>query len=292
MKLSVRHTLIPLLTAMIWGTAFAMQSICSEHLSPFTINAFRNIIASLILALFCVLTKRRPENRRKLLAGGLICGTALFLASNLQQFGISETSAGKAGFITAMYIVLVPLMGSFLGKKVGWKVWVAVGISVVGMYYLCITGDFSLARGDLFLLLCAAAFTMQILSLDHYANIVDNIALTSAEFFVAGVLSLLGALVFHEHAVLADFQACIGPLLYITVLSSCVAYTLQTVAQKGGNPTVVALIFSMEAVFAVIAGVVLLGERMTSREWLGCLLMTVAIVLAQLPDKKFIKTSA
>lgn len=291
MKDFTRHTLCPLLAAFIWGTAFSAQSICAEHLQTFTINAARNFIAAAVLLAFCLITHRRPGSVRLLITGGLCCGLSLFVAANLQQYGISVSTAGKAGFITALYIVIIPLLGIVLHKPVSVKVWLAVAAAVAGMYFLCITDGLILGRGDISLILCAFMFAVQMLFVDHYAPLIDNVLLSGTQFLVVGVLSLASAFIFGEKAAPGDFAACIRPLLYVALFSSCIAYTLQIVGQKGGNPTVVALILSLESVFALLGGVVLLGETMTAREWSGCALMAAAIVLAQLPDKKTTKTA-
>lgn len=285
MKDFTRHTLCPLLAAFIWGTAFSAQSMCGEHLQTFTINAARSLIAAFVLIMFCLMTKRNPGNIKKLAIGGVSCGTALYTAVNLQQYGITVSGAGKAGFITALYIVIIPALGLLLNKRVGLKIWLAVGIAVAGMYFLCISDGFTIGVGDISLLLCAFMFAVQMLFVDHYANLVDNIALSAVQFLVVGALSAISAIVLKERAAFLDFKACIWPLLYVALFSSCIAYTLQIIGQKGGNPAIVALLLSLESVFALLGGVVLLHETLTDREWLGCALMAAAITLTQLPDK-------
>lgn len=282
----IRHNLLPLLAALIWGMAFSAQSVCAAYVGPFTLNAIRGGIAFVLLLLLCLVRKKRDIGaRRDLILGGLICGLALFLASNVQQLGISGTSAGKAGFITALYIVIVPVAGIFFHKKVGGRVWLAVAVAVAGMYCLCITEQFTISAGDFYVLICAFLFAVQIMAVDHFVQKVDGIALSCAQFLVVAVLSSVG-MAATEAPSWAGIAACIWPLLYIAVFSSCVAYTLQIVAQKGANPTVVSLLLSLESVFAAVGGAVLLHERLTGRELLGCGLMMVAIVLAELPDRK------
>jgi len=286
MNHTVRHTVCPLLAAMIWGLAFSAQSVCAEFIEPFTLNAARGWIAFLLLFLFCVLRKNKSLGSwRDLILGSLSCGTALFLASNMQQFGIGETSAGKAGFITALYIVIVPVAGIFFRKKVPGKVWAAVAAAVAGMYFLCMTEQFTVAIGDLFVLACSFMYAIQILCIDHFVQKVDGIALSCGQFLVTAVLSTV-VMAATETPTAAGLAACIWPLLYVAVFSSCVAYTLQIIAQKGANPAIVSLLLSMESVFAVLGGALLLGERLSGRELFGCLLMTVAIVLAELPERK------
>lgn len=281
----IRHTLCPILTALIWGTAFVSQSILSDYLPAFAINAARSLLAAVVLITGCVIFKVKAGEKKDVILGGLVCGTTLFLALNLQQFGIGETSAGKSGFVTALYIVLVPIVGSFFHKKTSARVWIAVVIAVVGLYFLCVSEAFSITVGDISLLLCALMFTFQILGVDHFSTKVHSVVLSAAQFLVTGVFSLIASLLL-ESVQAKDFVPCIGQLLYIALFSNCIAYTLQIVAQKGGNPTVVSLLLSLESVFAVLGGMVILGERMTGRELAGCALMAVAVVIAQLPEKR------
>lgn len=285
MEKTFRHTICPIVAAIIWGTAFSAQSIASQYLGTFSLNAFRSLLAALLLFLFIAIRKQPAKNPKKLWTGGIACGIALFLACVTQQYGISHSTAGKSGFVTALYIVLVPLFSLFLHKKPGKRIWFSVAIAVLGLYFLCVTENFTLGPGDLGLLSCAILFSIQILFVDRFSPDLDEISLTAAEFLVCGVLSLVCALLF-EPQHLENYQACLGSLIYITVLSSCVGYTLQIVAQKGGNPSVVSLLMSLESVFAVIGGALLLHERLTNREYLGCFLMAIAVVLAQIPEKK------
>lgn len=288
MKGFVRHTILPILAALIWGTAFSAQSVCSRYLPAFAINAFRGLLSFAVLAIACAALHIKIENMKTTVKASVLCGMALFLASNAQQFGISETSAGKAGFITALYIVLVPLFGTlFCGKKISAKIWTAVAAAVVGLYFLCVKEEFALCPADASLLFCAVLFAVQILCVDNYSEKVHPVILSAGQFLVNGILSLICSLVL-ESAQLeaASFLSCIWQLLYVALMSSCVAYTLQIIAQKGGNATVVTLLLSLESVFALLGGFVLLGEKLTGREMLGCVIMTAAILLAQIPDRK------
>ncbi|MBQ2061667.1 MAG: DMT family transporter [Oscillospiraceae bacterium] len=291
----VRQVVFPLLAAFIWGTAFVAQDMCADVIEPMTFNAARSFIAVIILLVIICLFRlfRRdkaqpsPEAkkyaRRNMLIGGVCCGTALAVASNFQQAGITAgTDAGKAGFITALYIVLVPLLGLFLKKRVSLPVWIAVAIAVVALYLLCIKGEFKLQTGDLLILLCAFFFAVHILIIDHFTQRVDGMKLSCAQFLVCGILSLIGALIF-EHPDLGAIFSVILPILYVGVFSSGVAYTLQILAQKDSNPTVVTILLSMESVFAVISGAIILHQSMTPREYLGCILMLIAVILAQIP---------
>ena len=271
----VRQVVLPLITALIWGSAFVTQSLSAGHLGCFSFNALRAIPAALALLLLLLVVRRiRPrekytaEEKRALLRGGLICGFFLTLGVNLQQFGIETTTAGKAGFITTLYIILVPVFSIVLGKKAKKSTWIYVLFAVAGLYFLC-----------------AFAFTAQILAVDHYVQRVDGIALSCAQFVVVIMLSAIGALAFGEHTTLEAVKTCIPYLLYVGVVSSGVGYTLQIIAQKDGDPTVVSLLLSLESFFAVVCGAIVLHERMSLREYFGCALMLAAVILSQLPEK-------
>ncbi len=296
MNSRIRHTLFPILAAFIWGTAFVAQSVSADYVGPFTFNMLRAGIAAVVL--FGILLvfqrmRRQPlraiaptgKDKRRLLVGGVCCGVALAIASNFQQLGLGDTSAGKAGFITALYIVLVPVLGLFLRKKVPLLVWGAVAVAVVGLYLLCVKEGFSVAPSDLYVLLCALVFAVHILVIDYFAPHVNGVALSCVQFVVVTVLSGIGALL-TEEIVWANILHCLWPILYVGVFSSGVAYTLQILAQKDANPTVVSLLLSLESVFSVLAGAVLLHETMSGREYLGCVLMLLAVVAAQLPAPK------
>ena len=290
----IRQNLLPLLTALIWGTAFVAQSVGADYMGAFTFNAARAAIAFVfllgLLGLRIFVQKRRGAaqpigTRRDLLLGGLCCGTALTVASYLQQKGLETTSSGKAGFITALYIVLVPIIGRILGRRVPQAVWLSVVLAVAGLYCLCITEDFSITRGDFYVLACAFCFSVQIMTVDHFGNRVDGVALSCVQFLVMTVLSSLGVAgeVPPDPALAAVWLL---PVLYVGVFSSGVAYTLQILAQKDSDPAVVSLLMSLESVFATIAGALILGDRMNGREYFGCGLMLAAVVLAQLPEPR------
>ena len=288
----VRQNVLPLVTAMIWGTAFVAQSVGAEYMGPFTFNTARAVIAFVFLLGLCGLraawrrsrgeTPAPAGSRRDLILGGLCCGVALSVASFFQQKGLETTTPGKAGFITALYIVLVPLAGLALGKKVPRALWLGVALAVGGLYCLCVTEELSITGGDFYVLVCAFCFTVQILAVDHFTNKVDGVALSCAQFSVMTLFSAAGALT-ETLPPLGLLPQCLGPVLYVGVFSSGVAYTLQILAQKDSNPAVVSLLMSMESLFAAIAGAIILGNRMTGREYLGCGLMLAAVVLAQLP---------
>ena len=293
----IRQNVLPLLAALIWGTAFVAQSVSTDFLGPFTFNAARAVIAfvvlGVILRLFPALSGGVPEKatsdpkaaRRQLAIAGLCCGTLLTIASTLQQAALSETSVGKAGFITALYVVLVPVLRIFLRKRAPIQVWAGVAFAVAGLYLLCMKKEsFTIERSDALVLLCAVVFSVHILCVDHFVQMVDGIRLSCTQFLVMTVLSGAGMLLLEQPS-WANILRCLPALLYVGVLSSGVAYTLQILAQKDADPTVVSLLLSLESVFSVLAGAVILGDRLTAREYAGCVLMFAAVVLSQLPTR-------
>lgn len=283
-----------MLTAFIWGTAFVAQSVGMDYLGPFTFNGVRSLIgAAALLPCIWILqilnkkegTVKEEENRKDLITGGIACGLLLFAASSLQQIGIQYTSAGKAGFITAFYIVIVPVLGVFLHKRIGWKVWAAVLLALAGLYFLCITEKFTIGKGDVFIFLCALVFSLHIMVIDYFSPKVDGVKMSCIQFFVCGIVSI-PFMIWTETPSLNAMLAGWIPLLYAGVLSCGVAYTLQIIGQKNVNPAIASLILSLESCFSVLAGWIILGERLSVRESAGCVLMFAAIILAQLPDKK------
>ena len=291
----MRQVVFPILAAFIWGTAFVAQDMCADSIGAFAFNASRYFIAVLALLGVIIITDKLKKDKpvlfpaekkaanRQLWLGGLCCGAALAMASNFQQAGmVAGTDSGKAGFLTALYVVLVPVCGLFFKRKVSLPVWIAVALSVIALYLLCINGEFSLAPGDLLILACAVCFTIHILVIDHFTATVDGVKLSCLQFLFAGTWSTILAL-FFDTISLQVLLDCIWPLLYVGVFSCGVGYTLQILAQKGSNPTVVTILLSLESVFAVIAGAVVLHQQMTAREYLGCVLMFAAVVLAQIP---------
>ncbi len=302
-----RHTVLPLVAAFIWGTAFVSQVQGSETLDAFSFNMARSVVATVFLFFvawgvriwrkqnalknntYVELSPEQKKDKRKvLLTSGFICGSMLTVAANLQQAGIALSGAGKSGFITALYVVLVPVLGIFMKKRVSARVWISVVIAIVGLYLLSIQpGSFSITRGDFLLLLCALAFSFQIMTIDRYSLLVNGIELSCVQFAVVAIESGI-LMLFFSDVTLSDFTAVIWPILYAGIMSSGVAYTLQIISQKGANPVLVSLLMSLESVFAVISGAIVLGERLSGREYLGCLIMFAAIVLSQVPIEKLI----
>lgn len=302
-KLQIRNSLLLFLAATIWGVAFVAQSVGMNYVGPFTFLCTRSFIGGLVL-IPCIafLEKfhkasqketdvcergRQSEKaaEKKLLLGGLCCGLVLFAASSFQQIGILYTSVGKAGFITACYILLVPILGLFFKKKCGLFVWIGVVLAVAGLYFLCITEGLRIGTGDILVFVCALLFSVHILVIDYFVQFVDGVKMACIQFWVCGIVSGIFMLLFEEPSFPAILSAWL-PILYAGMLSSGVAYTLQIVAQKGMNPTVASLIMSLESVISVLAGLLILGQALSSREILGCVLMFIAIVLAQLPQKE------
>lgn len=284
-KKQLGNSLLLLLTATIWGSAFVAQSVGMEHVGPFTFTFSRSIIGGIVL-LPCILLlgKWKKGFATKIeWIGGICCGTALCVASNFQQVGMQYTTVGKAGFITALYVVLVPIFGIFMKKRVSLLIWGCVAVSVAGLYLLCMpAGAFVLAYGDLLVLLCAVLFSIHILVIDHFSPKGDGVVISCIQFFTCGILSAIPML-FMENPTVGSMLDAKWSILYAGVLSSGVAYTLQVVAQKNVNPTVASLIMCLESVVAVLAGWIILGQGMSSREIWGCTLMFAAIVVAQLP---------
>lgn len=298
-KMNIRNSMILLLTATIWGVAFVAQSVGMDHVGPFTFLAVRSYIGAIVL-LPCIwlLNKINPQTnenktvsekknaRKTLLIGGLCCGLCLMSASAFQQIGIQYTTVGRAGFITACYIIIVPIINLiFFKKKCNKFIWFAVLLSFIGLYLLCMTDDFSINKGDLLVLICSVIFSLHILTIDHFSPLTDGVKMSCIQFLVCGILSTIPALIF-ENPNINDILQAWAPILYAGALSSGVAYTLQIIGQKNMNPTIASLILSLESCISVLAGWVLLGQKLTLREFGGCILMFVAIIMAQLPEKK------
>lgn len=293
----LKGNLLLMLTALIWGCAFVAQSVSMDYIGPFTFQSVRSLLgAAVLVPVFLILdavkkkagTYQAPtrEEKKTLLIAGIVCGCIMTVAANLQQIGIQYTSAGKAGFITAMYILIVPVLGLFLKKKVPGRIWLCILIAVVGLYLLSVTEGFSsISKGDVYVLLCALAFSFHIMAVDHYAPLVDGVRLSSIQFLICGVLSGILMFLFEEPNLENILNAAV-PILYAGIMSCGVAYTLQIIGQKYTRPTIASLIMSLESVFAVLAGIVVLREIPTARETMGCVLMFLAIIIAQLPSRR------
>lgn len=310
-KSSLRSSGLLLLTALVWGVAFVAQKDGMEYLEPFTYNGLRSLLGGVVLVvLLPLLDKLRSRHgpvekgsRRNILLGGVVCGVALFVASNLQQFGIAlqdpSTNVGKAGFITACYCAIVPVLGLFIKKKSPLLVWLGVAVAVIGFFFLCLMDGLVAGQGlglgtsDLLLLLCAVGFSVHILVIDHFAPLADGVRISCVQFLVCGALCLPFMFLVEKPAV-EDILACWLPIAYAGVMSSGVGYTLQIVGQKGVHPAVASLILSLESVFSVLAGYVLMpGSSLSGWELFGCALVMGAVVMVQLaPQPEGLPTGA
>ena len=286
----LRGNLLLLLTALLWGVAFVAQKSGGEGLGALTIIGLRSLIGATGLALVIPLLDRlglshrsnSPAQRKTLWIGGVLCGLAMFAATNLQQFGLRDASEGKAAFVTALYIVLVPILGLFLHRRTTLLNWLGVVLAAVGLYLLCAMGETGFAMSDVLLLLCALLFSVQIMLVDRFSPKVDGVRLSCIQFLVVGILNLPLMFLF-ETPTWSGVQNHLGELLYLGLVSSGVAYTLQIIAQKDTEPTTASLLMSLESVFGALAGWLIAGHAMGGYEILGCVLMFAAIVLAQLP---------
>ena len=300
MKKEYRNSLLLVLTALIWGIAFVAQREGGDAVGPYTFNCIRSLIGAVVLLPVIKLLGRRAAKQdtqtaadsKQLWLGGISCGVILFVASTFQQLGMYYgTTAGKAGFLTACYILIVPLLALFLKKKCGWNIWVSVFVAVIGLYFLCLTDGFTVQLSDGLVLLCAFVFSIHILVIDYFSPRVDGVRMSCIQFLVCGILGIFPSICIDmQHSMvqaelvlsaLGTWDAWI-PILYAGIFSCGVAYTLQIVGQDGVNPTVASLLLSLESVFSVLAGMVILHETMSSREILGCVLVFAAVLFAQL----------
>ncbi len=274
------------ITAVIWGIAFVAQSAGMDYIGPFSFNAIRYGMGSIVLIpVIIVLRKLRhpkDDSLQDTVKGGILCGLALCAASLFQQFGILYTTVGKAGFITALYIIIVPFYGVLLKRKIEKKAWLAAGIAIVGFYLMCMSESFSLSLGDGLVLISAFIWGVQIMLVDKYSKRADPVMLSSIEFGTSSLLCAVFAFIFERDITWKAVTDCAIPLLYAGVMSCGIAYTLQVVAQKRVRPTLACLIMSLEAVFSALAGWVLLGQSMTGMEILGCVLVFAGVVVAQI----------
>ncbi|MDO4175939.1 MAG: DMT family transporter [Bacillota bacterium] len=293
-KTKLKGEVMLAMAAIIWGTAFIFQKMGMDHIGPMTFTLFRFGMGALaMIPVMMISDKARtrkdetimPCSNRTLILGGVLVGAANFAASALQQIGIVYTTAGKAGFLTAMDMVMVPFLLVLLRRKVHGLTWLGVAIAAIGMYLLTMNGGFSMAVGDLFCLGGALGFAIQILIIDYFVEKVDPIKMAFYEFAVTAILSLIFTLIF-EDVVMADVLACAGPLLYTAILEVCIAFSLQMVGQQYAPPAIATIIMSFESVFAALSGALFLHEVMTGRELTGCIIMFAAFMIAQIPEMR------
>ncbi len=294
---SLKGIAMLLLCAFIWGVAFVAQSVGADLLGPFSFNGIRSYLGAIFLIPCIALIDRLSgkqlsvwgtedkHKRSELLTGGLCCGVLLTIASTLQQTGIAYTSAGKAGFITALYIVIIPILGLLIKKHVTLIQWASVGVAAVGMYFICINEGFSINKGDLIILACAVAFAVHIMTIERFTQLADPVRMSAIQFFVCGVLST-PAIVLWEQPTFTAVAAAWMPLAYAGIMSCGIAYTLQIAGQKYVNVILASILLSLESVFSVLAGWMFLGETLSLREICGCALVFAAILLAQMPERK------
>ena len=293
-----------LIAAAIWGFAFVAQKEAA-HVPSFTLVFARSLLGTVFLFFLIMILDRVTKNGRRLvskkgldftkteLVGGVACGIVLSLASVLQQSGINDgTDAGKAAFITALYVVLVPVFGLVLKRRAPINAWISVGIAVVGFYLLCIKGDLTLEFSDALVLLCAVVFTMHILVIDHFSPRCDGVRMSCVQFAVVTVVTLICALILESPIEPAVIGSVIWPIVMLGIGSSGIAYTLQIVAQRNVNPAVASIIMSLESVFGVVGAAILLGEKMTTREYIGCAIVFAAVILSQLDFSSLKKKKA
>jgi len=295
MKRSLQGDLLLFITALIWGAAFVAQKIGVVQVGTFSLTSIRFFISGIALLPFALMRIRkrklktekiqesglsRTAERKALILGGVICGLCLMFATVTQQVGLTYTTAGKAGFITALYILFVPIFRFFGGRKASLTVWLSVLAALVGLYLLCVKEGLSVNKGDLYVLLCALIFTIHILAVDRFAPHVDGVVMSCIQFFVASLSAAVPMLIWEKPGI-AAIMACWAPLLYLGVISGGIGYTLQILGQKRTDPTLASLILSLEAVFAAISGVIFLSESFNGREIAGCALMFAATVVSQ-----------
>lgn len=317
----IRNSFLLALAAFIWGIAFVAQRRGGDIIGPYTFNCIRSLIGAAVLLPVIIFMERKnlahashdsggsskqggdsspgqssartPGQTRREWTGGIACGFMLFLATNAQQLGMYYgTTAGKAGFLTACYILLVPILGIFLKKKCTWNIWTGVALALAGLYFLCMDKTLTIQFSDLLVLTCALVFAFHILTVEHFSPLVNGVRLSAIQFLICGLLTAVPMIVLevgHTPESLSRWCATLAapdawiPLLYAGVLSCGVGYTLQIIGQNGINPTLASLVMSLESVFSVLAGWILLHEYLTLREFSGCVLIFAAIILAQIP---------
>ena len=294
MQKQTKGSILLLLCAMIWGAAFVAQSEGMQYVGAFTMGAARFFLAGLVLLpVIAVLDRKgwsqnrpvtRPDKKKQLLSG-VLCGVLLFAATTLQQFGLLDTTVGKSGFVTALYIVFVPILGAVMGKRAGLKVWLCALAAVFGMYLLCVGSGFSIAYGDLLTLGCAVLFAIHICYVGAVVPNMDGVRLSCVQFFVCSALSAVGMLLF-EAPDWGSILQCWWPIVYAGVFSGGVAYTFQIIGERDVQPALASLLMSLESVFAALFGWLLLGQSLSARELLGCAIMFAAIILSQLPERQ------
>ena len=288
----IKGSLILMLTAIVWGSGFVAQSAGMELIKANTFNGLRMLIGSLVLLPLALHAEKTPDkqaaagSKKMLLISAAICGCVLCAASTIQTWGLAYTTAGKSGFITAMYMIFVPIIGIAIGKKVSFKTFICAAIALFGMYLLCLYGsDIEINFGDVLTLICALLFSVHILLIDRFIPEVNAVQFSCLQFLVCGVINIIFMFIL-ENPSFEVIKSCAVPILYSGLFACGIGYTLQPIGQKYAEPTTASIIMSLESVFALIFGIIILNEPISLHELLGCMIMFAAIILIQLPDKK------
>lgn len=291
-KQEVNSFILLLITTLIWGSAFVFQDIASQYVGSYTFNCIRFLIAFIIMLPFALYRQKKlkKENKnnslKEIIISSSICGFFLIGASILQQFGVGMVGAGKSGFITSMYLVIIPvLLFIFAHKRYSWNVYLGIVVAVIGLYLLSVKGDFSLETGDLLLIGSAFMFAFQIISTGYFAKNMDPITLSCGQSLVSFVIALIPTLIF-DQPTFTQIGSAIWPILYVSVFSTCVAYTLQIVGQRHLNETLASLVMSFESVFSALFGAIFLSQYLSLREYIGCGVIFIGVILAELSFKK------
>lgn len=305
-KNNIKGSIILSTAALIWGLAFVAQSGLADKVPPFMCNALRSIIAAVFLLLFWFLTSRKEKSEffhkdqiKQYLSGGVICGICLAVSVNFQQFGIAAyesqgaNSEARAGFLTVLYVIMVPLISVFMKKKITMPVWFGVIIALLGIYMLCFSGGIDgIYLGDLLVLFCAFTFSLHIIAVDKYVGLIGGVKLSILQFFVCAIISFIMSAFFESSSVtVSGIVSAMPQVLYLGIMSSGIAYTLQVVGQKFAEPTIASISMSLESVFAALGGWIISKNALSVRELIGCSLVFCAIIIAQLPDFKKKQTS-
>ena len=289
-----RSNLLLILASIIWGCAFVAQNVGMNYIGPWTFSTIRFLIAGFsLLAIIPILDKKRThvirpktkEKKQKLLLGSVLCGLALSIGSIVQQIAMLTVPVAKAGFLTTLYVLFVPIITLLFGKKIPLKVWIGIAMALFGLYLLSMAGNLALGIGEIFLILAAFLFAIHIIIIGHFSTRVDPVRLSCGQLLIGGFATVIPMIVI-ERPTITSILAAYIPLLYTGIFSSCVAYTLQIFAQKEANPTIAGMLLSLESVFAALAGYLILNQVLNTRELIGCVLIFIAIVIAQLPDRR------
>lgn len=281
---NLKSPLLLFVTAIVWGCAFVAQSVGMDHLGPLTFNGIRYLLGALSLLPFTIISVKKDSNIniKTSLTAGILCGLALSGGTFFQQLGIALIPVGRVGFITSLYIVIVPFLEIFKGKRLKARIWISIVIAVLGLYLLCVKGDLALEKGDVYAIIGAFIFSLHIIVIDRYANI-NGVLLSFLQFLFSGIIFSIAMVIFEEFT-LNEIMISWKSILYAGIISCGIGYTFQVLGQKGVKPAVASLILSLESVTSVIAGFIILGQKLSLREIIGCAIMFLAVILAQLPE--------